>query len=73
MAKVTMYKGVDFKDGMLTYFAVCGDRCATTYTAQSKWTTPDGFGDFNDWHSHPLNTDDIENIGNAELVWETAQ
>jgi len=70
--KVTMYKANDTLDGDPTYFAVRGERMASVRAnyVTSNWRKPEGFGDFDDWMSSPL---DMSRMIDPEILWTTGE
>jgi hypothetical protein len=66
--KVTMYKAVDRGDRQLSYFAVRGERMATTFVlpVTSYWSEAETFGDFDDCKSSAV---DFTRMVNPEVIW----
>ena len=66
--KVKMYKAVDSLDSTTRLFAVRGNEMAAAfYRDKILWLNIDSFGNFDDWHSEPL---DESRMINPILLWE---
>ena len=68
MAKVTMYRGIDPVDGVMTLFAVSGDRMiAALDHDEGSMLQPETF-DFSQYLDEPLRN--FGEIQNMTVLWE---
>lgn len=71
MSKVAVYRGIDINDGSESIFAVCDGFVAVTfYRKDSKWLSPDTFGEFKDWSPSPYKAESFGGFDVMEKIWE---
>lgn len=72
MAKVTMYRGIDF-DGDDSWIAVSEGRCVRTTVGTyggDKMSSPETFGVMDDWLGDDVDDEDRDVISRCVVVWE---
>lgn len=75
MNKVTMYRGIDKRDGADTMFAVRGKEVVKSFYCgnDDKWNTPEGFGRFEDWGVSVFSIDSEihDHVTGMKVIWES--